>query len=254
MLLARCYFWFILVGVTVVSLAAAVPCMLFSRAFCGLKGIDPARGVRFVNWLYGRIFRFLARPVMPVTAINPEMARNNSPCIILPNHQSFLDIYLFSAQKVTNLCFVVTNWPFSRLFFFALLMRQARYVKVGSAEDILNFTERCREELAAGSTLVCFPEGTRSRSGSLLPFKSGIFRVAAATGASIVPMLYLNTGKFCPPGSFKVYPQRIFVKLLEPIKPLPELDERLSCKDLMHRAREAMLAGLEAGRAAASGE
>ncbi|MDL2306846.1 1-acyl-sn-glycerol-3-phosphate acyltransferase [Desulfovibrio sp. OttesenSCG-928-C06] len=245
MLLKRCYFWFALVSVTIVCLLAALPSVLLAWAVCRVRGMDPARGARFVFWWYGKLFRFLARPVMPVRVVNPDMAARNQPCIIVPNHQSFMDLYLFSAQHCSNLCFVVTSWPFSKLFFFALMMRQARYIRVGSDEDILNFAQRCREEIAAGSTIVCFPEGTRSRSGRLLPFKSGIFRVAAETGTRLVPMVYYNTGKFCPPGSFKVNPQRIFVKLLEPVAPLPGLEHKQAYKDLAQRVREAMLAELD---------
>lgn len=223
------------------ALLAAWPYILLSR----LRG-DVTRRVRHGIWWYGRIFGFLVKPILPVSAINPEIAVVNEPCIIVPNHQSFLDIYLLSAQCSKNLCFVVTSWPFSKLFFFAALMRHARYVRVGKNQDILNFMERCREELAAGSVLVCFPEGTRSRSGKLLPFRSGIFRVATATGAKLVPMIFHNTGKVCAPGSFKVNPQRIFVRLLEPLEANPELEGKQACKELLGRTQAAMQAALSA--------
>ena len=243
--LKRGYFWLAMVTVTLAALLLALPCCLGSALYGRLTGRDPARGLRGGIWLYGRVFRFLVAPILPVISVNPDLAQRHSPCIIIPNHQSFLDLYLLSAQRCTNLCFVITAWPFTRLFFFAAVMRRARYIKVGRGEDSLDFLDRCLAELRAGSTLVCFPEGTRSRSRALLPFRSGIFRVAAAAGAKLVPMIFHNTGKICPPGSFKVNPQEIFVKLLEPIGCEQAEATGRNHKTLLQQARAAMLAELD---------
>jgi 1-acyl-sn-glycerol-3-phosphate acyltransferase len=238
------YFWLALALTTVAALLAALPYFALSLAYCKIEKQDPAKGLRAGIWWYGRIFISLVHPVIPIHCDNPELALGNSPCIIVPNHQSFIDLYLLSVQQCTNLCFVVTSWPFTKLFFFSIAMLRARYIRVGRGEDLFDFMERCKKELAAGSTLVCFPEGTRSRNGQLLPFQSGIFRVAVATGAKLVPLVFYNTGKFCAPGSFKVNPQKIFVKLLPPILCAAQPDGRLAYKNLMLKTRETMVSTL----------
>jgi 1-acyl-sn-glycerol-3-phosphate acyltransferase len=161
--------------------------------------------------------------------------QKNSPCIIVLNHQSFLDSYMLGLQDCINLCFIIADWPFKKLFFFAPVMRMCKYIRVGTMDDKLRFVESCRETLKNGGTLVCFPEGTRSRTGQLQNFHAGIFRISVETGIKIVPMVLNNTGQVCRPGSFKINPQPILIKLLEPLSARADLTPRQSCMELKER-------------------
>lgn len=244
LLIYRLYFWSTLTIHTVITLIVAWPYILFAKIYCLLCKKKLSYLVRVGIWWYGRIFMFLTSWMIPIKATNSVISSPYLPCIITPNHQSFLDIYMLSAQRRKNLCFVVAQWPFTRLFFFAALMSLAKYIRVGTGEDSFNFIESCRKELERGSTLVCFPEGTRSRTGRLQQFNSGIFRVAVATGVTIVPMLFYNTGKVCPPGSLKMNPEPIYVELLQPLSATPGLHGRQAYQDLQNRTTEAMRAAL----------
>jgi 1-acyl-sn-glycerol-3-phosphate acyltransferase len=173
---------------------------------------------------------------MGIHVENKDIALNNSPCIIILNHQSFLDIYLLCMQSCKNLCFIVTDWPFKKFFFFAPIMRMNKYIRTATYEDKLQFMDACGDVLAEGGTLVCFPEGTRSRSGNLQNFQNGIFRVSVATGAKVVPMVLRNTGKVCRPGSFMVRPQPVFISLLDPLSSRRDLKPRQACFELKERA------------------
>lgn len=243
--LQRLYFWLALFVLTVVFLVLVWPYIVFAFFYSLIGRRDFAAAIRAGTWFYGRVFLFLIRPMVPVHTQNPELARANQPCIITPNHQSFMDIYFFGAQHCTNLCFVVAGWPFKKLFFFAVMMLLGRYIRVGRAMDSLDFYESCRKALDEGAALVCFPEGTRSRTGELQEFRSGIFRVAASCGAPIVPMVYCNTGKLCPPGTFKVNPQPVHIKLLQPMLADATLGGRKAFKELRERVHAAMAATLD---------
>ena len=70
---------------------------------------------------------------------------------------------------------------FLRVPFFGWAMWATKHITVDRADplDAVKSLERARERIAAGISVVVFPEGTRSRDGHLLPFKKGGFLLAA---------------------------------------------------------------------------
>lgn len=210
----RCYVWLALAICTALALLIAPVYMLCSI----ISGYGPGLSVRRGIVFYGRLFIILVRPVMPYSITLPQSRVLCNPCIIVANHQSFLDIYYIAAQKENNLCLVLKDWPSRRLFFFAPFMQIAGYIntKRNQGENFLNI---CTQTLKSGASILCFPEGTRTKTGKLNPFFNGIFRVAIQNNVPVVPMLFINTGKVCPPGSININPQPIKIKLLDPIYP-----------------------------------
>jgi putative phosphoserine phosphatase / 1-acylglycerol-3-phosphate O-acyltransferase len=74
-----------------------------------------------------------------------------------------------------------------------------------------------QEAVANGLSLVISPEGTRSVTGELLPFKKGPFRIAMAAGVPIVPIVIRNAEDLAPHNSNVMHPATIDVKVLDPI-------------------------------------
>jgi 1-acyl-sn-glycerol-3-phosphate acyltransferase len=65
---------------------------------------------------------------------------------------------------------------------------------------------------------VTFPEGTRSRTGALLPFEKGAFVLALRTGLPVVPVTCRGTRRLMPRGSrLTVVPGDVEVVIGEPI-------------------------------------
>lgn len=58
----------------------------------------------------------------------------------------------------------------------------------------------CRDLLAAGAPVLFFPEGTRSKDGTMAEFKKGAFSVAAKAGVPVVPVSLVGTGALMPNG------------------------------------------------------
>jgi 1-acyl-sn-glycerol-3-phosphate acyltransferase len=77
--------------------------------------------------------------------------------------------------------------------------------------------ERAGERIAAGISVVVFPEGTRSRDGRLLPFKKGGFLVAAKTGAKIVPVTIVGSAALLPAGGWRLRAGTVDVFVDRPI-------------------------------------
>ena len=128
-----------------------------------------------------------------------EHVATGGPFVFAPNHQSHLDILVLLG--------FLPGRPR-----FAAKRELWRHPVVGAVLDTLGMIpiERERPEgsieaLNRGATephsVVVFPEGTRSRTGALLPFKKGAFVLAIAAGLPIVPVVCRGTRRLMPRGS-----------------------------------------------------
>ena len=79
----------------------------------------------------------------------------------------------------------------------------------GNREQSLPAIEHAAEALRDGNSFLIFPEGTRSRTGTLLPFKKGGFIMALKGQAPIVPVAISGAREAMRKGSFVIRPVRI---------------------------------------------
>src|SRR5215470_7504592 len=150
-------------------------------------------GNRQTLYVYGRIFcRGLTRMMgWKIEVDGREELERYRPCVIVGNHQSFLDVVTFgsifpkrtvSAGKRQIGKIPVFGW-FYRLSGNLIIDRE----DARSAHDSLEAAvETIRSEKIS---LWFMPEGHRNASGTLLPFKSGAFRLAVAAGVPILPVV-----------------------------------------------------------------
>lgn len=102
-----------------------------------------------------------------------------------------------------------------------------------------NPVELMGEALAAGDSLIIFPEGTRNLGDVLLPFKSGIYHLAKAhPEVELVPVWVENLGRVMPKGTFVPVPLLCSLTFGQAMSLAP--DEAKD--DFLKRAREALLA------------
>jgi 1-acyl-sn-glycerol-3-phosphate acyltransferase len=159
----------------------------------------------------------------PFWRVRFEGRRNipwRGPAVLVANHVSLLDILvlygLFRPFKW------VAKAELFKVPFVGWNMKLNDYVAVrrGHRDSVRQMMERCREHLERGSPVLLFPEGTRSESGVLQPFKDGAFRLAMATGAPVIPIAVTGTGDALPKRGF-VLRRRMSatVRVLDPVDP-----------------------------------
>ena len=128
--------------------------------------------------------------------------RRDAAYVIVANHQSLLDILvLFRLFVHFKWVSKVENF---RVPFIGWNMSLNRYIKLrrGSRESVARMMDACERTLAGGSSVMIFPEGTRSRDGRLQPFKPGAFTLAQRTGAAILPIVVEGTARALPKRGF----------------------------------------------------
>ena len=110
-------------------------------------------------------------------------------------------------------------------------------------EQSLPAIERAAEALRNGSSFMIFPEGTRSRSGALLPFKKGGFIMAIKAQAPIVPTAILGARDAMRKGSFIIQPVTVKVKFSPPVETTGlTLDDRDRLSDVVRERIATLLA------------
>jgi 1-acyl-sn-glycerol-3-phosphate acyltransferase len=101
-----------------------------------------------------------------------------------------------------------------------------------------NPVEQMGQALAAGDSLIIFPEGTRNQGDALLPFKSGIYHLAKAhPEAELVPVWIENLGRVMPKGTFVPVPLLCTLTFGQAVILAPDEAK----KDFLDRARAALL-------------
>jgi 1-acyl-sn-glycerol-3-phosphate acyltransferase len=139
------------------------------------------------------------------------------PFVVVANHQSVLDI-LMLARLPREMKWVAKEELF-RIPWAGWMLRLAGDIPIrrGDAESGGEALARARRYLDRGMSVMIFPEGTRSAKGTLLPFKSGAFRLAIDAGVPVLPIAVHGTAHGMPKGGPWVRPCRAFARILEPV-------------------------------------
>lgn len=175
------------------------------------------------RYLAGRAFRHLAvaqvtlNPLWHFETEGQRPANPRKPYVAVSNHESWADIFLIShfpwemkwLSKEALFKIPVMGW----------LMRMAGDIPVkrGSRESVVQALAECRDRLSKRVSVMIFPEGTRSPTGDLLPFKDGAFKLAIETGAPILPIAVAGTRNCMAKHSFQFRRARAKARVLDAI-------------------------------------
>lgn len=139
------------------------------------------------------------------------------PYVVVANHQSMLDILLLS--HIPREMKWVAKEELFRIPWVGWMLRMTGDIPVrrGDPESGGEALEKARGYLARGMSVMMFPEGTRSTRGTMLPFKSGAFRLAIEAGVPVLPVAVSGTAHGMPKGGPWVRPCRATARILEPV-------------------------------------
>ncbi|HWR74261.1 MAG TPA: lysophospholipid acyltransferase family protein [Bacteroidales bacterium] len=159
-------------------------------------------------------------PFWKVVVDGREKIDQNQAYVIVPNHQSMLDIVFFNmlhhrlrwVSKIEVFKIPIVGWE----------MRMVKYIELvrGNKASVVRMMEKCVESLREGISVVIFPEGTRSLTGAIGKFKPGAFQIAVKTDKPLLPVLIDGTGDILPKKGF-IFGNRsvVRIRVLDPIFP-----------------------------------
>ncbi|MCC6817817.1 MAG: 1-acyl-sn-glycerol-3-phosphate acyltransferase [Bacteroidia bacterium] len=149
-----------------------------------------------------------------IAIVKREQPNFPSPCIIVSNHTSYLDIVvlgLFAPPKISFMGKVeLAKIPLFGIFFRTVDIAVHRESLRGSHKAILDAANR----IDKGYCINIYPEGTIwNRTPLLKPFKNGAFKLAIEKKVPIIPITFYNNFKALPDEKFEYYPTVIKCKV-----------------------------------------
>jgi 1-acyl-sn-glycerol-3-phosphate acyltransferase len=159
-------------------------------------------------------------PIWTIRIEGRDKAVKGTTYVIISNHQSILDILLINClrykfkwiSKVENIKVPVIGW----------YLKMADYIIVnrGNEESKIEMLEKSYRSLKRGTSIMMFPEGTRSPDNEIGFFKRGAFQLAMQANVPILPVLIDGTGDILPKhGLIFSSGYRIRIRVLDPVYP-----------------------------------
>jgi 1-acyl-sn-glycerol-3-phosphate acyltransferase len=164
-------------------------------------------GVRLALALVGIRFRVAGREYLPCAG-----------AIFCSNHQSNVDppVLFLTLHPRLHMLYKI---EFDRILILAQAMHVAHYVGIDrrDRQQAARAIERAAGYVREGLSFLVFAEGTRSRTGELLPFKKGGFIMAILAQAPVVPVAITGARDAMRKGSAIIRPVTVAVRIAPPV-------------------------------------
>ena len=173
-----------------------------------------------------------------------EHVTGKGPYVFMSNHQGSFDIFSLMAHLPFQFKWLAKKEIFS-IPILGWAMAAAGYISIdreGTRETVEAMNKAARK-IHDGMSVVIFPEGSRSRDGSIQPFKNGGFSLAIKAKAPVVPMAISGSREVMPPEVLAAASGEIRIRIDPPIA-----TETYSVKDremLKEKVREAISRNFE---------
>ncbi len=155
-----------------------------------------------------------------ITVEGLENIALDRPQIFASNHVSHFDVIALAAN-IPKPFRVVAKKELARIPVFGTAWKAAGHISVDRADRasaVASLDAAGRLIRRDNSSVVIFPEGTRSTSEEMLPFKKGAFMLALRTGVEIVPAAVLGTRAILPKGAWRLRSGPVIVRFGAPIE------------------------------------
>jgi 1-acyl-sn-glycerol-3-phosphate acyltransferase len=175
------------------------------------------------DWIYAWA-EWGARTWLRLTGVRVKVAGRelldpNQPYVFVANHWSYLDAAPLFAYTGRRMGMVAKKELLKAPLLgygmgFVNVIAIDRSNRERAVETLKIATERLRSGISFG---VC-PEGTRARTGEMLPFKKGAFHMAVQAGVPVVPIALKNSDKLMGRGTGEAWPGTIEMVMLPPVE------------------------------------
>lgn len=116
------------------------------------------------------------------------------------------------------------------------------FIDRSNTQAAVKSINQAKQRIVNGTSVIFFPEGTRSKTGQMLPFKKGAFKFAIDLDLPLLPVSIIGTDKVLPTGSINLLPGEAELKIHRPI-PVGDYNDK-NLEQLMQEARRVIQSGL----------
>ena len=140
------------------------------------------------------------------------------PVIYASNHQSNFDIPILYAGLPLQFRWLAKQELFD-IPLFGSAMKQSGYIAIdrSNRRKSLESFEQAVHKIKGGTSVIIFPEGTRTNNGQVQPFKKGALLLAAKAAVPVVPITIKGSFQVQPKGSLKIFPGQIELIISAPL-------------------------------------
>lgn len=144
------------------------------------------------------------------------------PVIFAPNHQSYLDGFLLIASLPNDVLkdtYFLAEETYFQSEFRKFIAKNFNVIPVNINKNLKDSLIKSAAVIKSGKNLVIFPEGARTRDGSLLPFKKGFAILSKELNIPVIPTVISGAFESYPINAKIPKPYPIKVKFLEAVYP-----------------------------------
>jgi long-chain acyl-CoA synthetase len=178
------------------------------------------------SWFTQNLFKSISKRLLKIYfkfSVIGEEKIPESPFIIAPNHQCFIDGLFVSAcisRKIMKNTYFYAKKKHVRGWFLKFLAKKNNVIVMDIDKDVRGSIQKMAEVLKSGKNMIIFPEGTRSKDGKLGDFKQTFSILSRELNVPVVPVVINGGHKALPAGSF--FPKlfaKVSVEFLDPVTP-----------------------------------
>jgi 1-acyl-sn-glycerol-3-phosphate acyltransferase len=177
-----------------------------------------------------------------------HLGRNGEAFLVMSNHQSLYDVPVLFHVLGSHLR-MLTKQELFAVPIFGPAMKASGFISIdrGDRASAIESLATAKAKIAGGLNVWIAPEGTRSKTGALLPFKKGGFNLALEAGLRILPVTLRGTRDILPAkGARSSKNAHVRAMIHEPIDAVPYATKGLKQgrEELMRLVRTALESGL----------
>ncbi len=168
----------------------------------------------------------------------------NQSYVIVANHQSLFDIFIMYGWLGIDIRWVM-KYELRKVPILGIACKRVGHIFVNrsNTKASLESINQAKKAIQNGTSVVFFPEGTRSSDSKIGKFKKGAFKLAMELGLPILPVTINGTGKRLPSGTMDLTPGTVGMTIHPAIEILP-FQKNESMEQLIEKSRETIENGL----------
>jgi len=210
---------------------------IISSALALLCSLDRSHKAYFI------LTKIFSAPVLAISGIKVNITGKENvipktPYVFVSNHRSLFDIPVLQRYVPNDFSFVFKK-EIARVPLFGWQMQLGPHIIVDrqNASKAMKSIEKAKKMLVHRRiSVLLFPEGTRSTTREMLPFKRGAFHLATQVGFPIIPVTISGTGKLFQKKPLKINPGIVNLNFGKPI-PADNIISRKEEIELMEKVR-----------------